>query len=348
MSSRPIFALAAASLLAALLAGCGGGSPSSDSATAPLVHLPADQAAHPAAHDEWWYVVGHLRGAGRSFGYETTVFKLHRVRLPDFSSPISLYRTDLAITDENGKRFYHRISYYFPQSASVSNRTLNVDVGNARLSGPSPAAMALHAAFASGAIDLHLSSKKPAMDVGGRGYLSFADGYTYYYSLTDLASRGTITLLGQRYRVTGISWLDHQWGSWSWSAVKGWTWMALQLANGVQLSVFDFRSAAGRVRGVSLLMKDGRLRTVRDISFQPLGVWASPHTAGRYPSGFAVRIPSLRAVLTVTPTVKDQEMTVPGQPAGSYWEGSSRVSGRYEGRPVTGLAYTELTGYAAR
>src|SRR5579875_467818 len=37
---------------------------------APLVHLPADQAAHANARNEWWYVVGHLRSGGRTFGYE--------------------------------------------------------------------------------------------------------------------------------------------------------------------------------------------------------------------------------------------------------------------------------------
>src|SRR3981189_2059349 len=38
-----------------------------------FVHLPADQAAHPNAAQEWWYVVGHLNAHGHRFGYEVTI-----------------------------------------------------------------------------------------------------------------------------------------------------------------------------------------------------------------------------------------------------------------------------------
>ena len=32
----------------------------------------------------------------------------------------------------------------------------------------------------------------------------------------------------------------------------------------------------------------------------------------------------------------------------TYWEGACRVAGTRGGRPVTGRAYAELTGYAGR
>ena len=38
-----------------------------------FVHLPADQAAHPEARQEWWYVVGHVDAPGHRFGYEVTI-----------------------------------------------------------------------------------------------------------------------------------------------------------------------------------------------------------------------------------------------------------------------------------
>ena len=332
-------------LLALGLAACGSATQASQRSSAPLVHLPADQASHPGAPNEWWYVVGHLQAGGRTFGYEVTLFRFHQVRLPGFSEPVTLDRTDVAITDEKTRRFYHRITYYFPQSADLSSQTLHVRVGHATLAGPSPRNMSLRAAIRPGSIDLHLSSQRPAMDVGGRGYLPFGDGYTYYYSLTDLATTGTITVAGETYRVTGISWLDHQWGAWSWQAVRGWTWMALQLDNGVQMSVFDFRSTASRVKAASVLLADGRLRTLRRASLTPVGTWRSPHTHALYPSGWVVRIPALRATLHVEPTVLDQEMTEPSEPRASYWEGSSRAKGTFLGKPVSGLGYTELTGY---
>ena len=184
------------------------------------------------------------------------------------------------------------------------------------------------------------------MYVGGRGYIKMGDGYSYYYSLTDLRAHGTITVGGTSYATTGISWLDHQWGRWTWQTIRGWTWMALQLGNGVQLSVFDFRSTRSHVKAASVLQANGRLLTLGRTTITSTGKWRSPHSGAVYPSGWIVTIPRVHATLHVTPTVKDQEVTAPGQLRISYWEGSGRIRGTYQGQPVTGLSYTELTGYA--
>lgn len=300
---------------------------------------------HSSAHIEWWYVVGHLHQGAHRFGYELTVFKFNHVRPPGMSTAVTIYRVDTAITDETSKHFYHRIAYYFPGGETLSTRELDVRVGNAALSGTLHA-MHLHAALPGGQLTLRLSSRKPPMDVGGRGYLPFANGYTYYYSLTDLTSRGALTAAGTPYSVSGISWLDHQWRNWSWASMRGWTWMALQLNNNVQLSVFDFRGVKGDVKEANVLSQNGTLRVVRAATITPSGLWKSPHTGAAYPDSWIVSIPSLRTRLRVVPAVADQEMTVPGERRASYWEGSGHVSGTYRGKPITGLSYTELTGYA--
>lgn len=347
--SRARCAVWALALVSSLVGGCGSQSPADAPrggvSGAPRIRLPADQAAHPAARNEWWYLVGHLRAGGRTFGYETTIFKFKNIRPPGISSPITLYRTDVAITDEAGGRFYQRVTYHFPASARLSSRTLALRVGPASLAGASPRSMRLRSRLPAGALELALSSRRPAMYVGGSGYIGFGNGFTYYYSLTDVATRGTLRLRGRTYAVTGVSWLDHQWGNWSWSRIRGWTWMALQLGNGVQLSVFDVQGGK-RVRMASVLPAGNRTRTLRRITITSLGTWRSPHTGARYPSGWTVRIPAARATLRVLPTVRDQELVAPGQARGSYWEGSGRVSGVWHGRPVRGLSYTELTGYA--
>src|SRR5215217_3375318 len=60
--------------------GSGPGSPrtpAAATAAAPgfptFVHLPADQAAHPDAAQEWWYTVGHLNAHGHRFGFEVNI-----------------------------------------------------------------------------------------------------------------------------------------------------------------------------------------------------------------------------------------------------------------------------------
>jgi predicted secreted hydrolase len=332
--------------VAAHMSGPAASAQTAPSTSAPLVSLPADQAAHPKTHNEWWYVVGHMRSGARTFGYEVTIFKFLDVRPPGFSSAVSVYRTDIAITDETGKRFHQKVTYYFPQSASLSASTLNARVGNASLVASGANDLNLHAAFSKMSISLHLHSARPPMYVGGRGYINFGTQFTYYYSLTDLTSTGTITVNGQRFSVKGISWLDHQWGDWSWAGAKGWTWMALQLGNGTQLSLFDVRAFGTPILFASVLDKAGKTVTVPGVTIKSTGSWHSPHTGATYPSGWTVRIPALKAVFHVTPTVKDQELIAQNQPQGSYWEGSGRVTGTYGGKAVTGYSYTELTGYA--
>jgi predicted secreted hydrolase len=316
--------------------------------SAPLVHFPADQAAHPKTHNEWWYVVGHMRSGARTFGYEVTIFKFLDVRPPGFSSAVSVYRTDIAITDETGKRFHQKVTYYFPQSANLSASSLNARVGNASLVASGPNDLRLHAAFSKMSITLHLHSARPPMYVGGRGYINFGTQFTYYYSLTDLTSSGTIEVNGRPFAVTGISWLDHQWGDWSWAGAKGWTWMALQLGNGIQLSLFDVRAFGTPIMFASLLNKSGKTVTVPGVTIKSTGSWHSPHTGATYPSGWTVHIAALKATFHIKPTVNDQELIAQNQPQGSYWEGSGRVTGQYRGKSVTGYSYTELTGYAGQ
>lgn len=316
--------------------------------SAPLVHFPADQAAHPKTHNEWWYVVGHMRSGSRTFGYEVTMFKFLDVRPPGFSSAVSVYRTDIAITDETSKRFHQKVTYYFPQSASLSATSLNARVGNASLVAAGSNDMNLHAAFSKMSITLHLHSSRQPMYVGGRGYLNYGTQYTYYYSLTDLQSSGTIRVNGKPFTVNGVSWLDHQWGDWSWTGAKGWTWMALQLGNGVQLSLFEVRAFGAPIMFASVLDRSGKTRTIAGVTISSTGSWHSPHTGAQYPSGWLVHIPTLKATLRVSPTLKDQELIAKNQPQGSYWEGSGRVTGTYGGSAVKGFSYTELTGFARK
>ncbi|MGH7473178.1 MAG: lipocalin family protein [Candidatus Methylomirabilales bacterium] len=49
-----------------------------------------------------------------------------------------------------------------------------------------------------------------------------------------------------------------------------------------------------------------------------------------------------------TPSLPDQELDTRKSTQVIYWEGSVNVTGTYEGNPVTGHGYVELTGYAGK
>ena len=48
----------------------------------------------------------------------------------------------------------------------------------------------------------------------------------------------------------------------------------------------------------------------------------------------------------LSPTVKDQELITQESTRVTYWEGSVKVEGKYQGQRVRGMGYVELTGYA--
>lgn len=71
-------------------------------------------------------------------------------------------------------------------------------------------------------------------------------------------------------------------------------------------------------------------------------------SGGVYPAHWRVRVPSRNLELILEPVLTDQELALDGPVGVRYWEGSVRVTGRQDGRSITGRGYVELTGYAGR
>jgi predicted secreted hydrolase len=167
--------------------------------------------------------------------------------------------------------------------------------------------------------------------------------------MTRLDTTGTLTYAGQRLPVTGITWMDHEFGSDELQANQaGWDWFAIQLDDKREFMLYLLRQKNGSVTpesSGSLIARDGSVTYLRRSAFdvKATGTWKSPQTGGVYPSGWRVRVPSANVDLTLTPTVLDQELanTVGGV---SYWEGAVDVTDA-SAHPL-GLGYVELTGYA--
>jgi predicted secreted hydrolase len=294
-----------------------------------FVHLPADQSAHPDAQWEWWYVVGHLNAHGHRFGYE--------VQLVKGAAPQAF----IAITDKTTGGYFTTSQAYSPDQVSFSTTALDARVPSASLSGPMDA-MRLHATLPAGQIDLLLNAQGPALYNNGTGLMPFLDGTSHYYSLPDLASQGTLTVDGHTYQVTGRSWLDRQWGTWDWNTVQKWTWMAVQLSNGDRIALWDLFSRGEEYHYATVLHPDGthEIVAVNPLADTTSGFWTSPTTGKRYGTRWTVTIPALGAGLTVVVQPQAQEV----QAFGGIYEGAGSVTGRYDGKPVTGQVYVEQFG----
>jgi predicted secreted hydrolase len=298
-----------------------------------FVHLPADQAAQPSAADEWWYAVGHLNARGHRFGYE--------VQIGNVQVPYVL----IAITDKTTGAYYSQSQFYPADQTSFSTTALDVRTPSATLSGPMDA-MRLHATLPAGEINLTLSARGPVLYTNGTGLMPFLGGTSYYYSLPSLASQGTLTENGHTYPVTGESWLDHQWGTWDWSTLQKWTWMPVQLSNGDRINLWDSFAQGGEFHYATVLHPDGthEIVAVNPLADGTSGFWTSPTTGNRYGTRWTVTIPALDARLTIAAQPQGQEIPWNSWLFKGIYEGASSVTGRYQGKLVTGQAYVEQLG----
>ncbi len=201
-------------------------------------------------------------------------------------------------------------------------------------------------------LGLTLSRLKPPVlnGIDGLSQKSSEPGNaSYYYSMTRLGTIGTLQIENEDYSVTGLSWLDREWGSSGLSREQqGWDWFSIQLSDGSDLMFYSLRKNDGSRDPYSAgtwITADGHSMHLSndDVSIDVEDHWDSP-LGGTYPMAWRVRIPQADLDLRLRPVLDAQELRT----AVRYWEGAVDVVGRKAGMPVEGRGYVELTGYARR
>ena len=329
--------------------------------------FPHDHGAHERFRTEWWYYTGHVVAAdGHRFGFELTFFRRgmppDQVQtLPSRWSIQQLYLAHLALTDLDAGRFYDadKVSREGLSKAGADTDRLHVWVDRWSLLTNDPAASShqLQAATDSVAINLTVIPKKPPVIHGHDGLSrKGADPgqASHYYSLTHLATEGQIRVGTETFAVTGLSWMDHEFGSADLGLnVVGWDWFSLQLSDSTELMWYSLRRADGSSDPVSsgtLVLADGRAHALdaQDLNIEPLAHWTSPRSNGRYPQRWRLTSATMGLDVTVESLLADQELDTARSTGVTYWEGAVSVSGQVRGAPVTGRGYVEMTGYAER
>lgn len=323
--------------------------------------FPRDHGAHPEFKTEWWYYTGHLTAAqGEPFSYQLTFFRVG-VRRPDPQarsawSLHTLYFAHLALTDIQGRRFvFHEKlgrGALGLSGAAVDHYRVWIDNWQAELLGE---VHHLQASAVNLSLDLHLTPSKPPVIHGRQGISQKAAGEGYashYYSLTRLATKGTLSYRGRTYAVQGKSWMDHEFSSSQLAPYQtGWDWFSLQLDDGQELMLYVLRHQDGTLdpfsSGTLVDPKgQGRHLTLADFAVQPLSTWKSTQSGAVYPAAWKISLPLQGYELEIQPTLANQELITAKSTRITYWEGSVLVSGTQNGRSVTGQGYAELTGYA--
>jgi predicted secreted hydrolase len=206
---------------------------------------------------------------------------------------------------------------------------------------------------------LHLSlrSEKPPVLHGDHGYSQKGEGEgraSYYYSLTRMETSGELTIDGKREKISGFSWMDHEFGS---NQLRddqvGWDWFSIQLDDGRELMLYQLRRKDGSTDPYSsgtVVSAGGEKRhlLLKDFRIEVLEHWRSPKSGARYPIKWKLVIPSEAIEIEITPAFPDQELITSRSTRVTYWEGSVAVRAMRDGQGAAGRGYVEMTGYAGK
>jgi predicted secreted hydrolase len=315
----------------------------------------------PVYQTEWWYYTGNLETKdGRHFGFQLTFFRRgieppvdQAPRASDWATD-QVYLAHFTLTDVTAQKF-HYFEQFERGAAGLAGATITpafqVWLHDWSVEQIDPKTYHLKAEAQGVSIDLTLVDRKGPVLQGNQGYSQKGPqpgNASLYFSQTHLESQGTVTVSGQAYPVSGLSWMDREISTSALSKGEvGWDWFALQLNDGSELMAYVLRRSDGSISEFSsgtLVAPDGETRHLarKDFQITAESTWKSPHSGGVYPSRWKVRVPSANLELEVQPLLADQELNV----SFVYWEGAVRLSGTRDGKPVAGFGYVELTGYA--
>jgi predicted secreted hydrolase len=175
--------------------------------------FPKDHGPHPDYRAEWWYYTGNLADAeGNRYGYQFTIFRRGIVpgepeRASEWASQ-QIYFAHFTVTDVTGETFgfHERFSRASPGLAGAQGEPYHVwiDDWSAELIGPNQVRVKAQAGEVG--IDLVLEQAKPAALQGDRGLSAKSEepgNASYYYSLTNNPTQGTVTTPRGTFEVTG-------------------------------------------------------------------------------------------------------------------------------------------------
>jgi len=194
-------------------------------------------------------------------------------------------------------------------------------------------------------VKMELKALGPLFPYLVTGVIPFGGGINYEYALPRMETSGIVFFEGEDHEVRGWTWLDREWGRFGPSK---WTWMDIQLSNGVQMSLWDQQDkndnpksyVKGKLAFVNFLYPDNSLGVDR-VNVEEHSWWDSPKSKETYATEWTVAVPGKRIDLHVRLMRNDQEIMDPqvGMPR---IEGRCRVTGTFDGDKVTGDAMVEM------
>ena len=304
--------------------------------------FPYDHGPHFDALNEWWYFTGEvLTKRGKTLGFEFTIFKRWIGRQNGFA-----YIGHLALSDTEFYEHFFAEVLTLPPVIDVQAGKTEIIINNFYYSFSESKGITLQAEAGILSVNLFLVPTKDVLPHGEDGIIIMGDGVnSYYYSLTNLMTEGSITINNDEYLVTsGRTWMDHQWGNFTLLGMI-WDWFSLRLDDGSALMLFQFRDNFDNVvkRSWTYRTSNGSVKYGEGFFVQAARIYEEEKGKSTYPLDWIVEVPDIDARFFVTPLFDEQSLYDVLTP--DYWEGLCSVEGTISNEQTQGFAYVELTGY---
>jgi len=260
--------------------------------------------AHKRCQD-WWYCTGIVKdNDGKLYSYQFTILRL---TVFGFRPHILM----LALTD------FTKGSHYYYQTISLSPKRFTLTPDEVAYGGIARAVkktngMALNINHSRFALDLELEYGKGAVwhCDGGNLVMGTVGGEhtTQYYSYTNMPTRGTLILDGNRSEVSGKTWFDRQYGLFPlFNRLTHWEWFSLRFDDDEEAMLFSFPQV--QYQDGTYIRKDGSYERLTEYTVKPTA-FIRPDGRTKYSCAWEVSLPGIKKEeYTVKPLLDGQMNT---------------------------------------
>ena len=315
-----------------------------------VLYFPEDEGYHAAEPIEWWYTNARVKGqsTGTDYSFMLTYFSYSVLGFDGFRI-LNLANEDTGdFYDETQPCNYPLLAEDHLEIGASVGLGGNPESWVTKTDGQGnliPFEYHISASGAYGALELDYKAVKPPLMVGGTGFLNQGiANYTYYYSQTILEVTGTLTFLGFSEPVSGIAWIDRQYGDFNPNEDEPYEWFSLQLSNGMDINLWNVFTEDNQIpdtityRVFSAYVDDTTSVSNSDFDLERLSFAWMPDDQVCYSQQwrFTADEPALDLVMTVINP--NQEVDLPFR----FYEGTMEIEGTVDGQPVTGQGFAEL------
>jgi predicted secreted hydrolase len=250
---------------------------------------------------EWWYCTGFVNDeSGRLFSFQ---FTLARVRL----SMVRMHILMTALTDfEGGKHHYAQKPVFFARNVVITQGRVGLH-GKAEM-GFDGRDITLRMNGTDYSLSLEMNAVKPPVWHCDDGVLRMGlddpKETTYYWSYTNLAVSGKLTLENREHAVSGKAWFDKQGGTYTLtSRWTNWEWFSLRFHDGVEVMLFSFPQ--DDYQDGTYIDRSGTSRRLNDYRIEPLGFTEAG--GKKFSCGWKLRMAGIKdEEYTIVPKIEGQ------------------------------------------